>query len=276
MADEAALDHQRRSYAHAVTRMADVRNPRIREVFATIPREAFLPPPPWTTISRGVATQTSNVADLYADVLVALDREQGINNGEPALHAAWLEAVDPQPGETVIHIGAGTGYYTAMLACLVMPDGTVDAFEIHDGLARQAAQNLAPYTSVRVHNQSAFGRRFPPSDVVYVNAGPVAPDPEWLRSLRPGGRLIFPWQPLSSWGHAVLVVRRPGGLRVRLLMAVGFIRCSGEGTTVLIGGAPSEADVAATRSIWLTEDRAPDRSATAVYEQVWFSSEDVP
>jgi protein-L-isoaspartate(D-aspartate) O-methyltransferase len=275
MLDEAELDHQRRRYADTVTALAGVRDTRIHALFGTIPREAFLPPPPWTTISRGVAVQTSNVSDLYEDVLVALDREQGINNGEPALHAAWLAAVNPQPGETVIHIGAGTGYYTAMLATLVMPDGVVEAYEIHEGLAKDAARNLAPYPNVRIHAKSAVGRRLPASDVTYVNAGPVAPDPEWLRSLEPGGRLIFPWQPLSGWGHTALVTRRPGGFRVNVLMAVGFIRCSGERTTVAAGGAPSEADVVATRSVWLAEDRAPDGSATAVYDQVWFSSEDI-
>ena len=38
---------------------------------------------------------------------------------------------------------------------------------------------------------------------------------------------------------------------------------------------PSEADITATRSVWLRDDRAPDSRATAIYEQVWFSSEDV-
>jgi protein-L-isoaspartate(D-aspartate) O-methyltransferase len=87
--------------------------------------------------------------------------------------------------------------------------------------------------------------------------------------------LIFPWQPLSDWGHTVLVTRSRGGLAVSLLMVVGFIRCSDDAARVAAGGAPSEAGVAATRSVWLTEDRPPDASATAVYEQVWFSADAV-
>jgi protein-L-isoaspartate(D-aspartate) O-methyltransferase len=275
MSDEVALALQRRRYADIVMDAAGVRDPRIRDVFATVPREVFLPPPPWTVISRGTVTRTSRIADLYQDVLVALDREQGINNGEPALHAAWLAAVDPRAGETAIHVGAGTGYYTAMLAELVAGGGRVEAYEIHPGLAGDAARNLRPYGNVGVHAQSAFGRPLPASDIIYVNAGPVAPDPEWLRSLRPGGRLIFPWQPTSNWGHTALVTRRPSGLQVRLLMPVGFIPCSGETTSVAVGGAPSEADIAATRSVWLSDERPPDSRATAIYERVWFSSEDV-
>jgi protein-L-isoaspartate(D-aspartate) O-methyltransferase len=59
-------------------------------------------------------------------------------------------------------------------------------------------------------------------------------------------------------------------------MTVGFIRCSGETTRVAASGAPSEAGIAATRSVWLTDERPPDASATATYEQVWFSSDDAP
>src|SRR4051812_25902820 len=198
MPDEIASDRQRRRYADKVTAAAGTNNPRIREAFATIPRERFLPPPPWTIISRGNVRGTSRVADLYDDVLVALDPEQGINNGEPALHAAWLAAVDPQPGETAIHVGAGAGYYTAMLAALVTASGRVEAYEVHPGLAQDARCNLHVCPNVTVHQLSAFGRPLPPADVIYVNASPVAPDAEWLRSLRPGGRLIFPWQPVTN------------------------------------------------------------------------------
>src|SRR3954452_1280292 len=122
-------DHFRRVYAGQVARLAEVRDRRIEQAFASVPREAFLPPSPWTVISLGVATRTSEIADIYDNVLVAIDPERGINNGEPALHAAWIDTVSPQPGETVIHVGAGTGYYTAILALLVQPNGRIEAFE---------------------------------------------------------------------------------------------------------------------------------------------------
>ena len=49
-----------------------------------------------------------------------------------------------RPGDHVVHVGAGSGYYTAMLALLVEPGGRVDAFEVHEGLA-EAERNLEPY-----------------------------------------------------------------------------------------------------------------------------------
>lgn len=261
----------RAAYAHRIARLAGVEEARVVEAFAAVPRENFLPPPPWTTISAGVAVPTDDVAGIYDNVLVAIDRERGINNGEPALHAAWLEAVGPQPGETVVHVGAGTGYYTALLARLVEPGGHVEAFEYETDLAAMAARNLDAYPDVAVHAGSAFGRPLPEADVIYVNAGVTAPDAEWLKALRPGGRLIFPWQPRKGWGPAVLVRREAGGFRAGTLMTVGFISCSGaggEGATHPVG----EADLDAVRSIWLTEQKAPDRTAIAVYQRVWFSS----
>ena len=60
-------------------------------------------------------------ARLYDDVLVAIDLARGINNGQPSLHALAMEALAPAGGETVIHIGAGAGYYSAILAELVGP-----------------------------------------------------------------------------------------------------------------------------------------------------------
>ena len=143
-----------------------------------VPREAFLPPPPWTVIHMGVGMRTSDVASIYDNVLVAIAPERGINNGEPALHAMWIDAVHPQPGETVIHVGAGTGYYTAILARLVEPGGRIEAFEYESDLAAQAVANLQDCSNVTVHAASAFGRTLPNGDIVYVNAGVVAPDVE--------------------------------------------------------------------------------------------------
>jgi protein-L-isoaspartate(D-aspartate) O-methyltransferase len=266
----------RRAYAGRTVKLAGIDNPRVERAFAETPREDFLPPPPWTVISFGAAVQSQDLADIYSDALVALDREHGINNGEPALHAAWLDAVDLRPGDRAIHVGAGTGYYTAILAALVRPGGHVDAFEIQEALAEEAKRNLRGFAHVDVHGESAFGRTLSAADVIYVNAGVVAPDPEWLRALVPGGRLIFPWQPLSDWGQAMLVTHRQGGFRAMPLMAVGFIRCSGERTRVAPSGAPSESGIAATRSVWLTRDRRPDGSATAVYGDIWFSKDEIP
>ena len=91
-----------------------------------------------------IDTPSADPIYLYQNALVALDTEKGINNGEPFLHAAWIGAVSPQPGEMVTHIGAGMGYYSAILSMLVLPGGRVHAFEIEEKLAAAAREIFPP------------------------------------------------------------------------------------------------------------------------------------
>jgi protein-L-isoaspartate(D-aspartate) O-methyltransferase len=275
-APAATLDELREKYAGEITRAGWVTDPRIERAFAAIPREGFLTPPPWTFFPPGgdEKTPTINPADLYDDVLVVLDGARGVNNGQPSLHAAWLAAVDPRHGDTAIHVGAGTGYYTAILAMLVLPGGRVVAYEVHEALASLARHHLQPFDHVELRAESAFGVELPPADVIYVNAGAVAPDPGWLRALKAGGRLIFPWQPRRPGGVALVVRREAGGFSAKPTMAVGFIPCVGAEPRQARAWPAPEA-VERTRSVWLEEQRVPDETATAVYEGVWFSCEAV-
>jgi len=136
-----SLEGHREFYARLIT--AGLPNsPRLVMAFAAVPRERFVGPGPWQilTASGPLETPTSDPAFLYQDVLVALAPERRINNGQPSLHALCLSALDVKLGERVLHIGAGTGYYTAVLNELVGPQGEVIAYEIEEDLARLAAE----------------------------------------------------------------------------------------------------------------------------------------
>jgi hypothetical protein len=58
-----------------------------------------------------------------------------LNNGQPWLHAKLIAAATPRPGEHAVHIGAGLGYYTAILAHMVGESGQVTAIEFDGSLA---------------------------------------------------------------------------------------------------------------------------------------------
>ena len=51
--------------------------------------------------------------------------------------------LDLAAGDHVIHVGAGQGYYSAILAEIVGPTGRVTAIEIDPDLAMKARRNLA-------------------------------------------------------------------------------------------------------------------------------------
>ena len=268
---------RRRRYAAEITRDGGVSHAHVEAAFATVPREAYLTAPPWAIFAPGglFMNETSDPAELYQDVLVVLDRERGINNGQPSLHAAWMAALDPKPGDVAVHIGAGSGYYTALLAALVAPGGQVHAYEIEPGLAEIARRNLAGLECVTVHAASGVAADLPAADIIYVNASASAPDPAWLKALKPRGRLVFPWQPPKARGGVSLqVTRTERGFRAAATMEVAFIACVGATSRAAEGRADIH-EVMRTRSIWLTKERPPDVTAILVYDQVWFSSREV-
>ena len=227
MADPVAKRH---AYAAEIMRLANVQNPRLEAAFAAVPREDFAGPPPWRIGSGGFfgLISSDDPERLYEDVLVAIDAERGINNGQPSLHARSIDALGLKEGETVLHIGAGAGYYTAILAEVAGPTGRVIAYEIASEIAARAAANLGPYPKVEVRARSGVDP-LPEADAIYVSAAASHPVRAWLDALKARGRLVFPLQAARSAG-AMLIVTRPErgeAWPARLLTGVVFISCEG-------------------------------------------------
>ena len=149
-ADPTRIAEARRRYAASLSRGSP---PQLERAFAQVPREDFLPPRPGGSTAPGDRPH-GDPAALYVDALVAIDPGKGINNGQPSLHADWIGAVDPQPGETIVHVGCGGGYYTAILAELVGESGRVIAYEVEPGVAALARRALAS----RLQRGGARGR----------------------------------------------------------------------------------------------------------------------
>jgi len=228
MVSPAAL---RSYYARLIAGKAGTTNPRLIEAFTTIERERFVGPGPWKIndfLGGYVDTPSDDPIYIYQDVVVALVPERRINNGEPQLHARCLTALQITGGETVVHIGTGTGYYTAILAHLVGPAGKVMAYEIDQDLAARAAANLAPWPNISVNAQSATDGLLPACDIVYVSAGATRPPDAWLDALRPGGRLLFPLTPNVGLGGMLLVTRATTtSFDARFVQPATFIYCEG-------------------------------------------------
>jgi protein-L-isoaspartate(D-aspartate) O-methyltransferase len=135
------LEAHRHFYADLVTTSAGaVKNERLKDAFASTPRERFVKAGPWKVFAGGscVQTSTNDPAFLYQDVVVALAPERRINNGQPVLHAINLAALNVKQGQKIFHIGAGTGHYTAVLARLTGTTGAVEACEVEQDLAQNA------------------------------------------------------------------------------------------------------------------------------------------
>lgn len=246
---------------------------KIARVFAATPRENFLGPPPWRIFgSESEGTVVDDPAQLYQDVLVQLKGEAAINNGQPSLHALCLAALKIMPGETVIHVGAGTGYYTAMLAELVGEGGRVEAFEIENDLAEKATENLKAMPWIRVHAGSGTAGVLPACDVLYVSAGATAPLTVWLDALRIGGRLLFPLTPDEGYGGMLLVSRVEGEYAARFLCGAKFVGCHGGRDAITarrLENCFRRGHANEVRS--LHRDDCPDESAWCGGEGWWLS-----
>jgi protein-L-isoaspartate(D-aspartate) O-methyltransferase len=275
------LEAHRTFYANLITTTAGVSNGRLAAAFAETPRERFLGPGPWKVFTGGgyITTPTDDPAFLYQDVTVALSEESKINNGQPVLHAVSLAALNPQAGETVVHVGAGTGYYTALLARLVAPGGQVFAYEIHAPLAERAQANLSDLPNVTVYARSGTEGALPACNLMYVNAAATAPLESWLDALRPGGRLLFPLTPdgpggTPGAGGMLLITRTPAEkFDARFLMPVMFIACVGardEETARKLAEAFRRGDMRNVRS--LRRNTPPDETCWCSGNGWWLST----
>ena len=271
------LQAHRSFYADLVTEAVGVGKGRIREAFATVPREHFVGDGPWdvTTGSGYVRTPSNDPAFLYQDVLVALAKAKSINNGQPSLHALSLAALNIQQGETAVHIGAGTGYYTAVLSQLVGPTGFVFAYEVEHNLARLAIDNLSDYRNVAVYDRSGADSPIPDCDAVYVSAGATAPLDIWLDALRPLGRLLFPLTPAEGFGGMLLVARGANPLHweARFLTRAMFIPCLGardDKTAQNLSLAFEQRSIESVRA--LCRHSPPDESCWVAGEGWWLST----
>jgi protein-L-isoaspartate(D-aspartate) O-methyltransferase len=285
MPNRANLDQIRAFFAKMMAAATGSDDPRYERAFELVRREAFLGPGPWHAFGftpvtginpRYVETPGADPIYLYQNLLFALDVHKRVNNGEPFLHAGWIGSAAPKPGEAVCHIGAGTGYYSAILSVLTLPGGIVRAFEIDEDLAHKARRNLEPFDEVSVTTGDATKLPLPLSDLIYVNAGVVAPPPSWLSALRPQGRMIFPWRPSQTVGLTLLLTRVGAAFSVKPLGTSWFIPCVGASDDDECVRTPDSREAWSVRSAWLTAELKPDSTAVAVYRQLWFSSAELP
>jgi protein-L-isoaspartate(D-aspartate) O-methyltransferase len=251
----------------------------LERAFETVPREYFLGRGPWIAVSPisgiHVPTPTDDPVHVYQNVLFVLDQEKGINNGEPCLHGRLLGALSPTRGSVALHIGCGTGYYTAILAQLVGPSGRVVAYEIEPELTRRAAENLKPWDNVEVRTASGAGGDLPRCNAIYVNAGASRPAAGWLDALNEGGRLLFPLtgSESSQAGVSLLVTRLKDSFTARVLGYCGFIPCQGAwyaGEAAHVTAAVHSGQLWKAQSL-VRSDQA-DSSAVLIGEGWWLSS----
>jgi protein-L-isoaspartate(D-aspartate) O-methyltransferase len=271
-----SIQDYRAFYANFVVASAGSSDEDLIAAFASVPREHYAGKGPWPVLAgaRYATTPSDDPRWLYQDVVIGLATDRGINNGQPTLHSRCLVACAPLDGDSVVQIGAGTGYYTAILASLVGPGGKVIAYEIEADLARRARENLRHLTHVRIVNESATEGALPDADVIYVSAGATHPPASWLDALKVGGRLIFPLTGDRHFGVMLLITRQsPDSYAARAVSPAAFIPCTGARDAA---AAEALTNVFQTWPIMTAKSMrrgtAPDDTAVCVGKGWWLSN----
>ena len=227
------IEECREFYAREVKFAANLTTPGLVEAFAQVPREKFLGPGPWQlgsaegrAMSAAGMLQLSYVTvddprDVYHNVVISLDRAKDINNGQPSALGRWIDALELKAGALAYHLGCGVGYYTAIMAEVVGPSGSVVGVELQPELGERAKKNLAGYKNVTV--EAGDGATFDPGerDAILVNAGVTHPQTMWLDRLVDGGRLVVPFtmamNPTIGQGVMTKIVRQRGAYSAEMV-----------------------------------------------------------
>jgi protein-L-isoaspartate(D-aspartate) O-methyltransferase len=260
----------------------NLKSPALVQALREVPRERFLGPGPWLLYTEGGGgtrpTDSDDPVHVYHNTSLAIDPARQLFNGQPGLVAAWLDALGVQPGERVVHVGTGTGYYTALLAHMTGPGGHVHAVEVDGDLAARARANLRDLPWVEVHQGDGRTALPASADVVLIHAGATHVLDEWLDLLADGGRLLVPLTcampalgATLSKGLTLIVGREGGTWRARLTTPVAIYS--------LVGLRDPERDAALAAALrtgtWMSVTRlrrdAHDAAATC-----WLHGADGP
>jgi len=132
--------------------------------------------------------------EAYEDYAIPIGDNQTIS--QPTTVVYMLETLDIKPGQTILDVGCGSGWTTALLAHLVGKDGQVVGVEIKDKLAQFGQSNLDtydfPHAEIRQGNAVADTQPEEPFDRLLASAAaPKIPD-KLVRQLKKGGVLVMP------------------------------------------------------------------------------------
>ncbi len=171
-----------------------IRDPRVLEAMLSVPRHRFVRP--------------GDEARAYGDHPLPIGFGQTIS--QPYIVAKMTELLAPEPDSSVLEIGAGSGYQTAILARLSRQVFAVERIPALADRARRILEELG-YENVQFHVRDGtlgLPDRAPFDRILVAAAAPEVPA-ALLEQLAEGGRLVIPVGNL--FGQQLVVYERRNG-----------------------------------------------------------------
>ena len=192
--DESAYEAERREMVEKQLRARGIHDERVLDAMLRIPRHEFVP-----SESRALA---------YEDHPIPIAEEQTVS--QPFIIAVSLQALALSGTESVLEVGTGSGYQTALLSLLA---SRVYSVERHASLAYSAETVLAQLglnnVKVRVGDGSQGWAEFAPFDAVLVSAAAPSVPTSLIRQLADGGKMVIPVGP--PYAQELRLVRKSSG-----------------------------------------------------------------
>ena len=166
----------------------------ILQLFDQVPRHLFVPQGVWPR--------------AYEDAPIPIGYSQTAS--QPSLQALYLSILKPTTDETVLEIGTGSGYLTALLAMTANRVYSVERVRELSARARVALDELRLKNVALMVGDGTIGwRKYAPFDVIVVSAASPSIPKAFLGQLAEGGRMLIP---VGSKEHQDLIlVRREDG-----------------------------------------------------------------
>ena len=201
------LARERANMVEHQLRRRGIADTRVLTAMGEVPRETFVP--------------DAQKRDAYVDGALPLSHGQTIS--QPLMVAMSVEALQLQGDETVLEIGAGSGYQAAILSKLAKQ---VYAVEIIPELVTNALRALDAVGIRNVEIICADGRKgWPagaPYDAIVVAAAAEDVPSALIEQLKEGGRLVIPVG--GRWGQSLQISRKRGdGLETEELCRCVFV-----------------------------------------------------
>lgn len=204
---EKSQDLQRAELLLAL-RKRGLRERQVMRAMEQVPRERFVEP-----AFRPIAWQ---------DLALPIDCGQTIS--QPTVVALMTEALELGPSHSVLEVGTGSGYQTAILANIA---GHVVTLERFRTLAESAARRLASLGIANVEVLVADGRegasQRAPFDRIILTAAVEEVPPALFEQLAMGGILVAPVGPPDGTQFLMRYRRGLQGLETRELGLVRFV-----------------------------------------------------
>ena len=157
-----------------------LRTPAVIRAFEAVPRERFVP--------------ADLRAHAYANEPLPIGHGQTIS--QPLTVAVMTEHLHVREGQTILEVGAGSGYQAAILAKIVGDKGRVISTERIPELAKMARKNLSAagiknVEVVECDGTNGYAPAAPYDRIIVTAAAPFVPEP-LITQLKQGGRMIIP------------------------------------------------------------------------------------